>query len=87
MQTAAYAMTRLILFGFGWGVATLLALTADMMMAGTKWPVFGIFAAWWTYICALYVVGEAQWNIHPQEPSVAERRPETIGDHFPGPKF
>jgi hypothetical protein len=59
MHVATYALARLMLFGFGWGVATLLALSADIMMIGAKWPVFGLIAAWWTYACALYVQGEA----------------------------
>jgi hypothetical protein len=60
MYMATYALARLMLFGFGWGVATLLALSADLMVIGTKWPVFGAFAAWWTYVCALYVQSESR---------------------------
>jgi hypothetical protein len=56
---AAYALTRLILFGFGWSVASILALAADELLPGMKWPIFGILAASWTFLCALYVVGEA----------------------------
>jgi hypothetical protein len=56
---AAYALTRLVLFGFGWGVATVLALGAEELLTGVKWPVLGILAALWTFICALYVAGEA----------------------------
>jgi polyferredoxin len=59
MHTAVYALTRLILFGTGWGFAALMALAADFMIAGAKWPIFSIFAAWWTYVCAVYVQGEA----------------------------
>jgi hypothetical protein len=59
---AAYALTRLILFGFGWSVASILALAADELLPGMKWPIFGILAASWTFICALYVVGEANRN-------------------------
>ena len=59
---AAYALTRLILFGFGWGIATVLALAAEELLAGVKWPVLGILAALWTFICALYVAGEATRN-------------------------
>ena len=56
---AAYALTRLILFGFGWSIAAVLALAADELLPGVKWPVLGILAALWTFICALYVMGEA----------------------------
>jgi hypothetical protein len=57
---AAYALTRLILFGFGWSIATVLALAAEEMLPGVKWPVLGILAALWTFICALYVMGEGR---------------------------
>jgi hypothetical protein len=60
MQMAAYALTRLILFGFGWSIAVLLALAADFLLAGMKWPILGVLAALWTFICALYVAGEAR---------------------------
>ena len=57
---AAYALTRLILFGFGWTIAAGLALAADELLPGVKWPVLAILAALWTFICALYVMGEAK---------------------------
>jgi hypothetical protein len=56
---AAYALTRLILFGLGWSIATGLALAAEEMLPGVKWPILGISAALWTFIYALYVAGEA----------------------------
>jgi hypothetical protein len=56
---AAYALTRLILFGFGWSIAAGLAIAADELLPGLKWPVLAILAALWTFICALYVAGEA----------------------------
>ena len=59
---AAYALTRLILFGFGWSIAAGLALAADELLPGVKWPVLAILAALWTFICALYVAGEANRN-------------------------
>jgi hypothetical protein len=59
---AAYALTRLILFGFGWSIATGLALAAEELLPGMKWPILGISAALWTFICALYVMGEASRN-------------------------
>ena len=59
---AAYALTRLILFGFGWSIAAGLALAADELLPGVKWPVLAILAALWTFICALYVMGEASRN-------------------------
>jgi len=60
MHTTAYAFTRLILFGFGWAIAGALALAADELLPGAKWPILGILAALWTFICALYVAGEAR---------------------------
>ena len=59
---AAYALTRLVLFGFGWSVAAGLALAADELLPGARWPVLGVLAAFWTFVCALYVVGEANRN-------------------------
>ena len=59
---AAYALTRLILFGFGWSIAAGLAIAADELLPGVKWPVLAILAALWTFICALYVMGEANRN-------------------------
>lgn len=59
MNTAVYATTRLILFGFGWIVAAGLAMLAEMMASGLAWPVFGFCAGWWTFACAVYVQGEA----------------------------
>jgi hypothetical protein len=59
MQMAAYALTRLILFGFGWSMAGVLALAADELLPGVKWPILGMLAALWTFLCALYVAGEA----------------------------
>jgi hypothetical protein len=56
---AAYALARLILFGFGWSIAAGLALAGDELLPGVKWPVLAILAALWTFICALYVMGEA----------------------------
>ena len=57
---AAYALTRLVLFGFGWSIAAGLALAADELLPGVKWPVLAILAALWTLICALYVASEAR---------------------------
>ena len=56
---AAYTLTRLILFGFGWGIATGMALAAEEMLPGVKWPILGLAAALWTFVYALYVTGEA----------------------------
>ena len=60
---AAYALTRLVLFGFGWSIAAGLALAADELLPGVKWPVLAILAALWTFIYALYVMGEANRNV------------------------
>jgi hypothetical protein len=59
MRTAAYTLTRLTLLGFGWGIAAVLALAADEQLPGLKWPILGLAAALWTFIYALYVMGEA----------------------------
>jgi hypothetical protein len=59
---AAYTLTRLMLFGFGWSIATVLALAADVMLPGVKWPILGLAAALWTFVYALYVAGEANRN-------------------------
>jgi hypothetical protein len=32
------------------------------LLPGVKWPVLAILAALWTFICALYVMGEAGRN-------------------------
>ena len=57
---AAYTLTRLILFGLGWSIATGLALAAEEMLPGVKWPILGLGAALWTFVYALYVAGEAR---------------------------
>jgi hypothetical protein len=62
MMQAAYALTRLILFGLGWSIATGLALAAEELLPGVKWPILGLAAALWTFIYALYVMGEAHRN-------------------------
>ena len=62
MRVAAYTLTRLILFGLGWSIATGLALAAEEMLPGVKWPILGIGAALWTFVYALYVTGEANRN-------------------------
>jgi hypothetical protein len=59
---AAYALTRLILFGFGWSIATGLALAAEELLPGVKWPILSLSAALWTFIYGLYVAGEANGN-------------------------
>lgn len=63
LSTTIFAATRLILFGFGWLIAGALALLADLMMGGLKWPVFGVIAGWWTFACAVYVQGEANADV------------------------
>ncbi len=72
MHTTAYAFTRLMLFGFGWSIAGVLALAAEELLPGMKWPILGILAALWTFICALYVAGEANRSAG----SSASRLPE-----------
>lgn len=65
MRTAGYAAGRVVLFGSGWALAALLAYAAEEMMAGTKWPIFGVFSAWWTYACALFICVEAHRSAGP----------------------
>jgi hypothetical protein len=77
---AAYALTRLVLFGFGWGIAAVLALAAEQMLPGVKWPVLGVLAALWTFVCALYVAGEANRG---GAASSASPLPMTVADHDP----
>ena len=60
MPIAAYALSRLMLFGFGWSIAAVLALAADELLPGMKWPIFGVLAALWTLIWALCVAWEAR---------------------------
>jgi hypothetical protein len=74
---AAYALTRLVLFGFGWGIATVLALAADVMLPGAKWPILGLSAALWTFVYALYVTGEA--NSSGAASSASPRCEEEVG--------
>lgn len=77
MHTAIYALIRLVLFGFGWIVAAVLAMAADMMATGTKWPIFCVFAAWWTYACAIYVQGEAVSSETRNLESLRARQPDS----------
>ncbi|OQW54157.1 MAG: hypothetical protein A4S14_01595 [Proteobacteria bacterium SG_bin9] len=59
MHTGFYTLARLMLYGFGWGIAAVLGFAAESMLTGAKWPVFGILSAWWTFVCSLYVQREA----------------------------
>lgn len=60
MVTAFYTAARIVLMGFGWLVALAAGLAADYMLAGAKWPIFVGLGAWWTFLCILYVRGEAE---------------------------
>lgn len=62
MHIGFYTLARLMLYGFGWGVAALLGYASEQMLTGTKWPVFGLLSAWWTFACSLYVQREAVAN-------------------------
>ena len=77
MHAAAYAFTRLMLFGFGWSMAGVLALAADELLPGVKWPILGMLAALWTLICALYVASEA--NQHSAASSASPRPEGEVG--------
>lgn len=59
MITAFYTAARIGLMLFGWLVALALALAADYMLTGAKWPIFIGLGSWWTLICILYVRNEA----------------------------
>lgn len=60
MITAFYTAARIILMLGGWLVALALALAADSMLTGAKWPIFVGLGAWWTLVCILYVRNEAE---------------------------
>lgn len=62
MNTAIYAVTRMVSLLIGWGIAYGLSLAADWLIAGAKWFVFIALAAWWTYVSFVYVSREAQRN-------------------------
>ena len=68
MHTAIYAVSRLILFGFGWTVAAACALLAEMMLSGMLWPLFAVIAGWWTFACAVYIDGENGVAAHTDQP-------------------
>src|SRR5258708_20007694 len=72
---AAYALTRLILFGFGWSIAAGLALAADELFPGVKWPVLAILAALWTFIFALYVAGGGHMTDAPNSAAPCPQGP------------
>ena len=59
MVTAFYTAARIVLMLFGWLVALAMALAADYMLTGAKWPIFIGLGSWWTLICILYVRNEA----------------------------
>ena len=59
MVTAFYTAARIALMLFGWLVALAMALAADYMLTGAKWPIFIGLGSWWTLICILYVRNEA----------------------------
>jgi hypothetical protein len=60
MITAFYTAARIALMVGGWLVALCLALAADYMLTGAKWPIFIGLGSWWTLICILYMRGEAE---------------------------
>lgn len=60
MITAFYTAARIILMLGGWLVALALALAADYMLTGAKWPIFIGLGSWWTLVCILYVRHEAE---------------------------
>ncbi len=78
MYTGIYALSRLILFGFGWTVAAIVALLAEMMMAGMLWPLFAVIAGWWTFACAVYVEGESSATSRVNDISAEEAAHEPL---------
>ena len=60
MVTAFYTAARIALMVGGWLLALGLALAADFMLSGAKWPIFVGLGSWWTLLCILYMRGEAQ---------------------------
>jgi len=59
MTTAFYTAARIALMLGGWLLALSLALAADFMLSGAKWPIFVGLGSWWTLLCILYMRGEA----------------------------
>lgn len=55
-----YTAARILVMLFGWLVALALALAADYMLAGSLWPVFIVFGAWWTLTFILFVRSEVE---------------------------
>ena len=80
MNTAFYTAARIVLMLFGWLVALSLALAADYMLAGAKWPIFIGLGSWWTLICILYVRNEAD-----RSPAHSPRRTLSL-DSLPQPR-
>jgi hypothetical protein len=60
MITAFYTAARIVLMVSGWLVALALALAADYMLTGAKWPIFIGLGSWWTLTCIIYVRNEAE---------------------------
>lgn len=69
MFTAFYTAARIVLMVSGWLVALALALAADYLLAGAKWPIFIGLGAWWTLTCIIYMRNEAE-----QSRDVSHRR-------------
>jgi len=62
MNTAVYALTRIISLLIGWAIAYGLGWLANLVIMGAKWPVFFALAAWWTYIAIKYVGRKADYH-------------------------
>lgn len=60
MITAFYTAARIALMVGGWLVALAVAVAADYMLTGAKWPIFIGLGAWWTLTCILYMRSEAE---------------------------
>jgi hypothetical protein len=74
MITAFYTAARIVLMLFGWLMALALALAADYMLTGAKWPVFIGLGSWWTLICILYLRNEAERQRAHSPRSIGWRR-------------
>lgn len=74
MLTAFYTAARIVLMVSGWLVALALALAADHLLTGAKWPIFIGLAGWWTLTCIIYMRNEAERSQAVSRRSLFRRR-------------
>ena len=66
-MTTIYTIARTILMLFGWLTALGLALAADYMLPGAKWPIFIALGSWWTLTYIIYIRQEAEAALSERE--------------------